>query len=354
MVGYRSSNLTRLLQESLRGNCRTVFICTMSPSARCYRETLSTLQLAAKAEKVDVVSRLNRTRRSNNTTDQVISTLQQEVSYLQSLLQQKTAAVPRPIVTGPDSLVRAVLKAAERPHGAAVSPHRSRPSAKAKEMPTGGVHTRERSLVHPRHAVRTPANSQMQVPNKGPQYQLARCASAPTVPSNRIFGSGDSACSPPLPSSPNQQRDLPTAPALAAAHVAPDTLEATVSPPGAANRLDNVKRRPCASPILVGDAAPKQPSQAVTTAVAPTCTEAAEADVEMKSPPPDLEEPNQDNRYQPAFATGPHGTVRDSNPRSYASTENNQIDKRTIIPRNMAHAPLAFLCRVCAPRGSCF
>ena len=48
-VPYRSSKLTRLLEESLGGNTVTVMLAAISADPRHARETLSTLKCAAKA-----------------------------------------------------------------------------------------------------------------------------------------------------------------------------------------------------------------------------------------------------------------------------------------------------------------
>jgi hypothetical protein len=48
-VPYRSSKLTRLLEESLGGNTVTVMLAAISADPRHARETLSTLKRAAKA-----------------------------------------------------------------------------------------------------------------------------------------------------------------------------------------------------------------------------------------------------------------------------------------------------------------
>jgi hypothetical protein len=66
-VPYRDSKLTRLLQDSLGGNTRTVFVVTLSPSISCYDETLSTLQFADRAMKVAVQSTRNRSFFSETT-----------------------------------------------------------------------------------------------------------------------------------------------------------------------------------------------------------------------------------------------------------------------------------------------
>lgn len=43
-VPYRESKLTRLLQDSLGGNSKTVLIATLSPASDCLDETISTLR----------------------------------------------------------------------------------------------------------------------------------------------------------------------------------------------------------------------------------------------------------------------------------------------------------------------
>lgn len=53
-IPYRDSKLTRILQHSIGGNTRSAFIVTLSPSAACYEETLSTLKFASRAIKVSL------------------------------------------------------------------------------------------------------------------------------------------------------------------------------------------------------------------------------------------------------------------------------------------------------------
>eukprot|EP01043_Picozoa_sp_COSAG02_P013707 COSAG02_NODE_553_length_20425_cov_17.986372_16_plen_1498_part_00 len=48
-IPYRDSKLTRLLQESLGGRCKTCIVATISPSILCCDETLSTLNYAQRA-----------------------------------------------------------------------------------------------------------------------------------------------------------------------------------------------------------------------------------------------------------------------------------------------------------------
>ncbi|XP_048377531.1 kinesin-like protein KIF18B isoform X3 [Stegostoma tigrinum] len=51
-IPYRDSKLTRLLKDSLGGNCRTVMIATISPSAISYEDTYNTLKYANRAKDI--------------------------------------------------------------------------------------------------------------------------------------------------------------------------------------------------------------------------------------------------------------------------------------------------------------
>lgn len=52
VVPYRDSNLTRILQNALGGNSKTIMICAVSPASLNYEETLSTLRYADRAKKI--------------------------------------------------------------------------------------------------------------------------------------------------------------------------------------------------------------------------------------------------------------------------------------------------------------
>jgi kinesin family protein 3/17 len=58
-VPYRDSKLTRLLADSLGGNCRTTMLATISPAAEAFSETISTLKFAMRAKRVTNAPRLN-------------------------------------------------------------------------------------------------------------------------------------------------------------------------------------------------------------------------------------------------------------------------------------------------------
>lgn len=47
-IPYRDSNMTRILKDSLGGNCRTVMIANISPSSITYEDTYNTLKYASR------------------------------------------------------------------------------------------------------------------------------------------------------------------------------------------------------------------------------------------------------------------------------------------------------------------
>ena len=51
-VPYRDSKLTRLLQDSLGGNTKTIMIAAISPANYNYDETCSTLRYASRAKNI--------------------------------------------------------------------------------------------------------------------------------------------------------------------------------------------------------------------------------------------------------------------------------------------------------------
>lgn len=58
-VPYRDSKLTRLLKDSLGGNCRTIMIANISPSVTSYEDTLNTLKYAHRAKSIKTLTKKN-------------------------------------------------------------------------------------------------------------------------------------------------------------------------------------------------------------------------------------------------------------------------------------------------------
>ncbi len=82
-VPYRDSKLTRLLQDSLGGNSRTLMIACVSPSDRDFMETLNTLKYANRARNIR-----NKITANQDKTSRTIMILRQEIANLQFELME--------------------------------------------------------------------------------------------------------------------------------------------------------------------------------------------------------------------------------------------------------------------------
>ena len=56
-IPYRDSKLTRILEDSLGGNCKTTMMCMISPAMEAFAESLSTLKFANRWATPSAVSR---------------------------------------------------------------------------------------------------------------------------------------------------------------------------------------------------------------------------------------------------------------------------------------------------------
>eukprot|EP01135_Chromosphaera_perkinsii_P006545 Nk52_evm17s539 gene=Nk52_evmTU17s539 len=83
MVPYRDSVLTKLLQNALGGNSKTVMIAALSPADINYEETLSTLRFADRAKKIKTQAVIN-----ENPTDKLIRELREENARLLQMLKE--------------------------------------------------------------------------------------------------------------------------------------------------------------------------------------------------------------------------------------------------------------------------
>ena len=63
---YREAKVTRLLQDSLGGNTKTVLITTVNPILDCIDETISTLKFADRAKQVMVRVKANEINASDD------------------------------------------------------------------------------------------------------------------------------------------------------------------------------------------------------------------------------------------------------------------------------------------------
>jgi hypothetical protein len=82
-IPYRESKLTRILQDSLAVNTRTILIATVSPASNYVEETINTLKFADRAKQVMVKIKKNEISATN---DLLVAKLQREIQHLKSLL----------------------------------------------------------------------------------------------------------------------------------------------------------------------------------------------------------------------------------------------------------------------------
>nr|AEG74528.1 kinesin-2 motor subunit FLA8 [Dunaliella salina] len=81
-IPYRDSKLTRLLQDSLGGNTKTVMVANMGPADWNYDETLSTLRYANRAKNIK-----NKPRINEDPKDAMLREFQDEIKRLKELLE---------------------------------------------------------------------------------------------------------------------------------------------------------------------------------------------------------------------------------------------------------------------------
>ncbi|CAG9462123.1 unnamed protein product [Pedinophyceae sp. YPF-701] len=93
-VPYRDSKLTRMLQDSLGGNTKTVMVANCGPADYNYDETMSTLRYANRAKNIQ-----NKPKINEDPKDAMIREYQEKVAELKAkLAQRKGAAQPPQIV----------------------------------------------------------------------------------------------------------------------------------------------------------------------------------------------------------------------------------------------------------------
>ncbi|XP_016312963.1 kinesin-like protein KIF3B [Sinocyclocheilus anshuiensis] len=83
-VPYRDSKLTRLLQDSLGGNSKTVMVATVGPAACHYDETLTTLRYANRAKNIR-----NKPKINEDPKDALLREFQEEIARLKAQLEER-------------------------------------------------------------------------------------------------------------------------------------------------------------------------------------------------------------------------------------------------------------------------
>lgn len=88
-IPYRDSKLTRLLQDSLGGNAKTVMVATIGPASYNYDESLTTLRYASRAKSIK-----NKPRINEDPKDALLRQFQEEIARLKKIMESKGGVKP--------------------------------------------------------------------------------------------------------------------------------------------------------------------------------------------------------------------------------------------------------------------
>lgn len=83
-IPYRDSKLTRLLQDSLGGNSKTIMVATIGPASYNYEESLTTLRYADRAKNIK-----NRPKINEDPKDAMLRQFQDEIERLKNMINNK-------------------------------------------------------------------------------------------------------------------------------------------------------------------------------------------------------------------------------------------------------------------------
>lgn len=109
-IPYRDSKLTRLLQDSLGGNTKTVMIANCSPADYNFDETLSTLRYASRAKFIK-----NKPIINEDPKDALLKEYATEIKNLKKMLAQQGGEIPDgPFVDGDSERVHSKLREKEQ------------------------------------------------------------------------------------------------------------------------------------------------------------------------------------------------------------------------------------------------
>jgi hypothetical protein len=94
-IPYRDSKLTRLLKDSLGGNCKTTMIAAVSPSRASYEDTLNTLKYANRAKEIKLLASQNSVKVDFHIAKyaQIIAQLREEVGVWRGKHAQAVAGL---------------------------------------------------------------------------------------------------------------------------------------------------------------------------------------------------------------------------------------------------------------------
>lgn len=92
---FQDSKLTRLLKDSLGGNCKTVMIVNVSPSSSQFEETINTLKYANRAKNIKTKAITNKKLVALHISEykNIINDLHREIEELKFKLSEKGPAL---------------------------------------------------------------------------------------------------------------------------------------------------------------------------------------------------------------------------------------------------------------------
>ena len=102
---YRDSALTRILQNALGGNSKTVMICALSPASINYEETLSTLRYADRAKKIQNKAVINESEH-----DKTVRLLKEENNELKKKIEELSKKILGGVIKEEDKEIFKNLK----------------------------------------------------------------------------------------------------------------------------------------------------------------------------------------------------------------------------------------------------
>ncbi len=105
-IPYRDSKLTRLLQDSLGGNSKTVMIANIGPVKYNYDETMTTLRYADRAKQIK-----NKPKINEDPKDALLREMREQIALLQAQLSERGVGAPTaPLGDGDASMNAEVTK----------------------------------------------------------------------------------------------------------------------------------------------------------------------------------------------------------------------------------------------------
>eukprot|EP01138_Halocafeteria_seosinensis_P006256 gb/GECG01006397.1/.p1 GENE.gb/GECG01006397.1/~~gb/GECG01006397.1/.p1 ORF type:complete len:893 (+),score=173.61 gb/GECG01006397.1/:1-2679(+) len=127
-IPYRDSKLTRLLQDSLGGNTKTVMLAAVGPADYNYDETLSTLRYANRAKNIKNKPVLN-----EDPKDALLRQYKEEIEMLRQLLQQQLG----------EHQLQQLLKSGQLQNASLHPPSSSRKPNAQEKTPRGTEHAQQ-------------------------------------------------------------------------------------------------------------------------------------------------------------------------------------------------------------------